>query len=358
MGAKKTNTTINDKVAKVVTQPSKKNNKTSTSPNAPKAKSNPIALPSSSKPPIQKPLAISGVNVAPKKDRPAQVKKPIVGIPMPQKSVGQSSGVIEGHFLSSSPATELILSDAVVKGVGKLVLSSPQLFSNVISNNLDLEAHDSSKTQPLVELPIRRKVLRRFYEPLIILHALDPCRGDRIEEFHEASPPATDVTQLRRSFIKYLAYICDYEKGGDTCTAIALEQCSKKVHFWVAANDSVKPKTFQFLKNSLEDLAQMTGHTRECTKEKILKRTVAFGRARVKEYLKLLQNSLPACIGRLSQRFEGKLYLVIIQCSSDVIYVDQVEMQMIQKTRIQGSHDYSQPSKTYKERFARKRIFK
>ncbi|KAF2809198.1 uncharacterized protein BDZ99DRAFT_350290, partial [Mytilinidion resinicola] len=101
------------------------------------------------------------------------------------------------------------------------------------------------------------KVLRRFYEPILILHALDPCRGGRIKDYPKADPTGVDTTQLRRSLIKYLAYICDYEKGGSTCTAIALQQCSNKVEYWIAANDSVKPKTVQFLKDTLADLARM-----------------------------------------------------------------------------------------------------
>lgn len=62
------------------------------------------------------------------------------------------------------------------------------------------------------------KVLSRFYEPLVLLRLLGQSRGN-----HQPKPHDVNAGQaVRRDFLRNLSYICDFEKGGDTCTAIGL----------------------------------------------------------------------------------------------------------------------------------------
>src|SRR5688500_17846751 len=64
-------------------------------------------------------------------------------------------------------------------------------------------------------------LIHRFYEPLILLAALGQTRGH-----HISKPHATKEQALHRRFLRNLAYVCDYEKGGKTTTAIGLEEKS------------------------------------------------------------------------------------------------------------------------------------
>ncbi|OCK75300.1 hypothetical protein K432DRAFT_308849 [Lepidopterella palustris CBS 459.81] len=164
------------------------------------------------------------------------------------------------------------------------------------------------KSEAQEELDIRRKVLRRFYEPVLILHALDPHRGDRIEEITDVDPALLDITKLRRSFIKYLAYICDYEKGGNTCTSVALQQKPSGVRVWMAANVSIKPKTVQFLHEVLTGLSKVEEKTRDQFHENLMSMVVAFGSRRILDYLSIVKCPLELCISELKRKSEELPY--------------------------------------------------
>jgi hypothetical protein len=98
---------------------------------------------------------------------------------------------------------------------------------------------------------IRHKVIRRFYEPLLLLDALGPIRGERIrpEIIRDDSEP--NHTQLRRSFADAIAYICAYQKEPDYVTAAALEKTPQGVVVWLSANANVEEKVVTFLEGVL-----------------------------------------------------------------------------------------------------------
>jgi hypothetical protein len=116
--------------------------------------------------------------------------------------------------------------------------------------------------------PIRHKVTRRFYEPLLLLHALSPIRGGRIKSEIIPDDPESNHIQLRRSFTNSIAYICAYQKGSDYVTAAALEKTPQGVVVWLCANADVEEGVVTFLeeilacvyrvveKDSVEDLHQ------------------------------------------------------------------------------------------------------
>ena len=107
------------------------------------------------------------------------------------------------------------------------------------------------------------KLMRRFYEPLILQHVLGPTRGDRIqcEPLDTLDESELDNWNLRRSFLDRLAYICDFKKGGATVTAIALEQRPAGVVFWVVANENVKGNVVKALEKILKGLVGLDGTT-------------------------------------------------------------------------------------------------
>jgi len=121
---------------------------------------------------------------------------------------------------------------------------------------------------PLDISPIPHRVTRRFYEPLLLLHALSPIRGERIKSEIIPDNPEPNHIQLRRAFTDAIAYICAYRKGPDYVTAAALEKTPQGVIVWLCANADVEDGVITFAerilacvhrvveKDSVEDLHQ------------------------------------------------------------------------------------------------------
>jgi hypothetical protein len=83
--------------------------------------------------------------------------------------------------------------------------------------------NDVSPKEPCLDPQTRR--LSRFYKPLVLLYTLERTRGERT---CPTMPPCEDLahlplTDLRRMFLDALAYMCDYDEGGESVTALGLE---------------------------------------------------------------------------------------------------------------------------------------
>ena len=142
----------------------------------------------------------------------------------------------------------------------------------------------------------RNKVLHRFYEPLVLLHVLDRIQGDHVPRQRENSAPPEHAsrTELRRRFLESLAYVCDYEKGGDTMTAIFVSSAPLTYHI---ASNKFLPETNEvvpFLDSVLKQL-RATTHSTARTERYILEKCVAFSNKRISKYWRSLQNSLKMC---------------------------------------------------------------
>jgi hypothetical protein len=79
------------------------------------------------------------------------------------------------------------------------------------------------------------KFLRRFYEPLVLLKFLDPTRGA-----HHPDPITErgldEHSKLWRSYVDQISFVCDFEKGGNTVTAVAVQKSNEAPIFWLASN--------------------------------------------------------------------------------------------------------------------------
>jgi hypothetical protein len=148
-----------------------------------------------------------------------------------------------------------------------------------------------------------RRLIARFYEPLFLLKALGQTRGE-----HTPQPTNSDARmEKRRRFLQNLAYVCDFKKGGDSCTAIGLEDCQAGYCFWVASNKE-SDETIPFLNKALgvlrganslptSDLAATeSALTQLCTK---------FATSRIKLEHKSFQREATKCISRLGKRTPG-----------------------------------------------------
>lgn len=148
-------------------------------------------------------------------------------------------------------------------------------------------------------VPVRAKLLRRFYEPLVLLRVLDPSRGSRIPRY--TSDVACEEEELRRSFIDSVAYICDYKKGGDTFTAAAMQKEPAGVRIWLAANNPIQEKTLRFLHDVLDCLAAITVSNRASTEDSLAVRIIDFNKKRLETYKSFVRRSLRECLERLEK---------------------------------------------------------
>jgi hypothetical protein len=152
----------------------------------------------------------------------------------------------------------------------------------------------------------------RFYEPLVLLHILDPHGQQRISPCPSEDLVANrlELRELRRNFLQQLAYICDYKKGGDTVTAVALEARPSGITYWVAANTTPTRSTISFLRgilDTLKSLASSPPEHRNIIEDEIIRRCIKFNLKRLKAYRDFLQKSLQPCLESLrgSKTLEG-----------------------------------------------------
>ncbi|PGH11239.1 hypothetical protein AJ79_04970 [Helicocarpus griseus UAMH5409] len=150
----------------------------------------------------------------------------------------------------------------------------------------------------------RERLLRRFYEPLVLLHTLGDVGGSRTNPASSSSSPSptdnsnnSDIRGFRRGFLDELAYVCDYDTGADTVTAIGLESASHGCVFWVASNTPPAAKLIPFLKILLQTLrrAAIASVPYEKDAEDIAKLCITFGARRIKRYRSLLSRELEGC---------------------------------------------------------------
>jgi hypothetical protein len=159
----------------------------------------------------------------------------------------------------------------------------------------------TARTVDSTGVPIRPKLLKRFYEALALLFVLGQNRGDPADEDDpeiEPDPTELDDAKLRRSFIRHLAYLCDYEAGGDTTCAIALEQTPQGIIYHVASNKSPSTeqgagdKILNFLQNALNTVKASKPDELSTTEALLFSKSIKHSSARISRYSNLLDIEL------------------------------------------------------------------
>lgn len=159
-----------------------------------------------------------------------------------------------------------------------------------------------STTSLQPRLDSQERLLHRFYEPLVLLYTLERTRGEpakpwRPSRKHLSYLPLTD---LRRIFLNELAYVCDYDKGGETVTAIGLQCTPEKQIIWAATNSGPRAKVIEFLNSLLTQLMRTATHAESNSLETDLaSQCINFATQRVKKYRSLLRPLLRRCISHL-----------------------------------------------------------
>ena len=144
----------------------------------------------------------------------------------------------------------------------------------------------------------RKKLLHRFYEPLVLLYVLDRTQGDHILRQDPERLPSGEISlqELQRNLLDALSYVCDFDKGGDTTTAIAA--ASAPLTYYVASNKDAAEEAVPFLRSLLMRLGELYNVDPQRLSESensILKYCVDFSGKRVKTYWRFLRDSLTKC---------------------------------------------------------------
>lgn len=112
-------------------------------------------------------------------------------------------------------------------------------------------------------------------------------------------------TKLRRSFTRHLAYLCDYEKGGDSTTAIALQQIEGGIVYHVAWNKISRPENgVEFLRKVLGllrcagcDVIRDSEEKRKEIVDKIFDLSVKYAEKRISSYASFLARDIRFLLG-------------------------------------------------------------
>ncbi len=144
------------------------------------------------------------------------------------------------------------------------------------------------------------RLISRFYEAVILLEALDQPRGSQTP-----APRSSDPKELaRRRFLRDLSYICEFEKGGTSCTAIGLENCARSYKYWVASNADVATMIVPFLEKVLRRLDSLRSRppsTRDSDEKDFTRICIEFARKKVKGEAHLLSTAITECTRRMYQ---------------------------------------------------------
>ncbi|CAK7232639.1 hypothetical protein SEUCBS140593_008329 [Sporothrix eucalyptigena] len=158
------------------------------------------------------------------------------------------------------------------------------------------------------------KLLCRFYEVYMLIFVYDPIRDVRI-------PKAKDDSHLgrRRQFLDDLAFLCEHKKGGDACTAIAIEELPDRFVYHVAANTNPIKKIVPFLRSLLQKLNEMavlSDDEKRDEKTRFTAWCVDYARDKIYSLARLLASRIDRCydqLGRYDSSIDDDLKLWLEQ---------------------------------------------
>lgn len=148
------------------------------------------------------------------------------------------------------------------------------------------------------------RLLNRLFEPLLLLKTIG-----QTQERHTSEPRGTNDAEInRRSFLQALAYLCDFKKGGMSCTSIAVEDAQEQYIFWVAANDdSCGERIASFLHKVLRllqgiDVARSSGDDAEPLKRTLVRFCILYASQRVTAEARNLRKAIVECSEDLEKK--------------------------------------------------------
>lgn len=148
--------------------------------------------------------------------------------------------------------------------------------------------------------------MMRFYEPLILISLLDPVQGAQSSEQPLISDSIEhEAKRMRRTILYRLSAMCDYAKGGQTVTAIAVEHRPSGPIYWISSNEDVDKKIKRFLEETLLILgdavvAHYSAQETIALRDRLFEKFTLFNRPRLRKTWHLLQVNLRKAFSGLS----------------------------------------------------------
>ncbi|WAO94014.1 Hypothetical protein NCS54_01157600 [Fusarium falciforme] len=138
------------------------------------------------------------------------------------------------------------------------------------------------------------RILSRFFEFLALFSILRKAEGPHVIINYNLST----LEATRRRFLRNLCFICDYKKGGDTTTSIAVEDQPDCFMFWMAGNVTPTSRVVDFLDRVLDSLQGAEAldelHRKEL-EDRLTEDSVQFGTARIQKECNILRNATRKC---------------------------------------------------------------
>lgn len=160
----------------------------------------------------------------------------------------------------------------------------------------------SDSALPAAPVEVRGKLRNRFYEPIILLLALNKAWMHNVAPKvlgHEPDGTAHTKEQLFRDFMNKLAQICDNKPRGSTVTAAAVLQYPDCVEYRFASNER-NEKDLENMKSFIEDILNSLQPLTEARNGEvraiILRKIVAFNRPRLQAYVRAIQTHSQDCL--------------------------------------------------------------
>lgn len=146
--------------------------------------------------------------------------------------------------------------------------------------------------------------IRRFYEPIVLLQALNEANKNKtIKKADEVARTSDlDSEELFRNFVSKLAQICDWRPKGFTVTAFVVLQYPDRIQYVFGSNQR-KPAELEAVQGYitsilrwLREKSSEDDNERETALAQLLRDILIFNRERIRVYLKGLIAALESCI--------------------------------------------------------------
>ncbi|KAF2622329.1 hypothetical protein BU25DRAFT_304968, partial [Macroventuria anomochaeta] len=153
-----------------------------------------------------------------------------------------------------------------------------------------------------------KRLICRLYEPLVLLFTL----GYTQEDYIPVRLPTEEETlylplrTTRRKFLEDLAFVCDYDTGHDTMTAIGMQSKQKHHVLWIASHTSPNRRIIAFARKRLADMKQILacgGIRQSSSVEGFITSCIEFAAPQIRKDMGCLLSALHKCKDLLSTNY-------------------------------------------------------
>ncbi|KAF3765789.1 hypothetical protein M406DRAFT_339143 [Cryphonectria parasitica EP155] len=146
------------------------------------------------------------------------------------------------------------------------------------------------------------RLICRLYEALFLLYILGGVRGPHLIAHLDLST----TLAIQRRFLKNLAFLCDYKKGGPTTVAVAVENRHDCHLFWISSNEGPSEAVVSFLKSIIQSVKAfqvLSEDQKNQAENELMSTCVDFARLRVKKQAHNLVNLVTKCQKYITENF-------------------------------------------------------